>query len=332
MQDPIISIVIPTYNPNLTFLSELLTSFKNLNKDKIEVLVVDDGSEKDLAKEILNFCKKFKVKYLTYDKNHGVSYARNFGVANSNGKYICFCDYDDFVNVDLLNKYACKELDENLYLFAYSQSRTFPKTKDSTELVHYDNAKKLRVYFLWPYIGEDYYSFRGCYCKLLKKDFLLKNNISFNEKLHFCEDTAFILECINASKEFTIVKDEFLYYHRKNEDSVTQKWNKNYSLFYESFFDYMVNIIKDDNILLPVYKDTVCVYSKVRICTSFKKLKFRNGLNFIKSKYVTLSCQKVRELNIKLKPEKNKFVDLILSKKFKKAYFYIVKNRILRKY
>lgn len=325
------SIIIPTFNPNLAFLDELLKTFDIVNFDKIEILLVDDGSNDGSSPQIIDLCKQHNVKYLTYDKNHGVSYARNFGLTHASGQYIVFCDYDDYLNVKLLNQLVEEKLTENLYFFAYSYENDFPNNNGNEKIV-LKNEKEFGDFLSWPYIGDVYYSFRGCYCKLFNRDFLLNSKICFNSNLHFCEDTAFVLECINSAKRLIIFKDKYLYHHRVNRDSVTYKWNNNYNQFYKEYFDYITKKINDVNLLLPVYKDTVNIYSKVRICSSFKHLKIKQGFDFIKSDFVYQSCKVLKDINYDLKPEKKKFVDLILKRKFAKAYFFIVKNRILRKY
>lgn len=39
-----------------------------------------------------------------HKKNEGVSFARNIGLDIANGKYICFVDPDDYVDIDYVNK------------------------------------------------------------------------------------------------------------------------------------------------------------------------------------------------------------------------------------
>lgn len=63
-------------------------TFKNL-----EVIVVDDGST-DNTRDVIEAIKDSRVRYF-YKENGGVSSARNFGIAKSEGEYICFLDSDD---------------------------------------------------------------------------------------------------------------------------------------------------------------------------------------------------------------------------------------------
>jgi len=56
-----------------------------------EVLVIDDGSSDNLVE----ICKQYKKVKYHWKKNGGVASARNFGVSNSQYKYVAFLDSDD---------------------------------------------------------------------------------------------------------------------------------------------------------------------------------------------------------------------------------------------
>ena len=92
-----VTIVIPIHNLEV-FLRRCLESIRRQTYPYFEVLLVDDGSI-DGSKEI---CKSFveeddRFKYF-YQKNSGVSKARNIGIKKANGKYITFIDGDDFIS------------------------------------------------------------------------------------------------------------------------------------------------------------------------------------------------------------------------------------------
>ncbi len=90
-----LSIIIPIYNSE-KYLDECLVSISAQTFKNFEVIMVDDGSS-DLSE---NICKKYKKndgRFKYYKKDNGGPYAaRLFGVKNSVGEYIMFCDSDDF--------------------------------------------------------------------------------------------------------------------------------------------------------------------------------------------------------------------------------------------
>jgi glycosyltransferase involved in cell wall biosynthesis len=98
---PKVSIIIPTYN-RAKLLTEAIESVIAQSFTDFEIIVVDDGSSDDTPRIITDLCRMFsEIKYV-YQKNHGVSRARNVGIRESTGEYICFLDSDDLWQKDKL--------------------------------------------------------------------------------------------------------------------------------------------------------------------------------------------------------------------------------------
>ena len=97
----LISVVIPIYNVQ-EFLPKCIDSVINQTYDNLEIILVDDGSPDDSG----YICDKYKAKdsriKVIHKKNGGLSDARNVGIENSNGKYICFVDSDDIIHKDFI--------------------------------------------------------------------------------------------------------------------------------------------------------------------------------------------------------------------------------------
>lgn len=94
-----VSVIIPTYNSCLT-LARAVNSVLGQTLLPNKIIVVDDGSTDD-TRTIL---QKMPVQYI-YQKNQGVSAARNKGWSNATGDYIAFLDADDCW---LPNKLMCQ--------------------------------------------------------------------------------------------------------------------------------------------------------------------------------------------------------------------------------
>jgi len=86
------SIVIPCFNRSV-LLERALRSCVRQSYDDFEVIVVDDGSEEDLAR-VVTAMGDARVKYHRQD-NAGVSAARNAGIDLASGEWIAFLDSDD---------------------------------------------------------------------------------------------------------------------------------------------------------------------------------------------------------------------------------------------
>lgn len=100
MNNPLVSVVIPTYNRS-AYLNETIESVVEQTYTNIEILVIDDGSKTNYAQFI---CDKYLNCHYYYKTNGGLSSARNFGIRKSKGEYIAFLDDDDFWKKDKIKK------------------------------------------------------------------------------------------------------------------------------------------------------------------------------------------------------------------------------------
>jgi glycosyltransferase involved in cell wall biosynthesis len=103
--NPFFSVIIPAYNRE-HLIEETINSVINQTFENWECIVVDDGSIDNTRNVILSLSEKDqRIKYI-YQENAERSAARNNGIRNAKGEYICFLDSDDFyLNNHLENLY-----------------------------------------------------------------------------------------------------------------------------------------------------------------------------------------------------------------------------------
>ncbi len=90
------SVIIPLYNKG-PYIEKALRSVFAQNYSDYEIIVVDDGSKDDSASIAESVLAESVAPYqLIRQENAGVSMARNNGVADSHGDYLCFLDADDW--------------------------------------------------------------------------------------------------------------------------------------------------------------------------------------------------------------------------------------------
>jgi glycosyltransferase involved in cell wall biosynthesis len=87
----LVSVLIPTYN-RAQLCKKAVESVLSQTYHDIEVIVVDDGSSDD-TREVVSSLDA-RVRYL-YQKNSGVSAARNLGMQSARGEFLAFLDSDD---------------------------------------------------------------------------------------------------------------------------------------------------------------------------------------------------------------------------------------------
>ena len=81
-----VSVLIPFYNTKFEYIKECLLSVqKQTFNNLIEIIIVNDGSNSDITKQVAEFIKKLNTKNREFkifnlDKNYGLPYALNYGL------------------------------------------------------------------------------------------------------------------------------------------------------------------------------------------------------------------------------------------------------------
>jgi glycosyltransferase involved in cell wall biosynthesis len=197
MMKPFFSVIIPTYNRE-KFLKIAVRSVLEQSFNDYELIVVDDGSS-DGTKEMLQLAQAKlhgKIKYF-YQKNKGPAAARNQGLKEAKGEFICFLDSDDRFRHDKLK--ITRE-----YIEKYPQYKIF-----HTEEIWYRKGELLpqKIYHKKPsgFVFEN--AVRLCSVSIstaaIKKTIFDEAGL-FDETMPACEDYDFWLRVTHKYPVFLI--------------------------------------------------------------------------------------------------------------------------------
>ena len=93
----LVSVIVPVYNIPDNLLRKCIDSVLSQTHQELEIIIINDCSpliENALFLRELSH-KDARVKYLELRENGGVSNARNIGLTNATGEWVCFVDADD---------------------------------------------------------------------------------------------------------------------------------------------------------------------------------------------------------------------------------------------
>jgi glycosyltransferase involved in cell wall biosynthesis len=93
-QTPLVSVVIASYNMG-QYISQAVDSILKQSWPSIEVIVIDDGSQDNTPAVMNGYASDSRVQYIR-NENQGQPKAKNFGIRQTRGDFIAFCDADDF--------------------------------------------------------------------------------------------------------------------------------------------------------------------------------------------------------------------------------------------
>jgi glycosyltransferase involved in cell wall biosynthesis len=150
---PFVSIVIPCYNHG-QFVEEAIQSVLEQTLQDLEIIVVNDGSTEEKTVHILNSLELPKTRVIHLPQNVGLPAARNAGIREAQGKYICCLDADDKLHPTYLEK-ATAMMESNggiSFVGAWTQvfgseSRVwYARPFDPAEILHANQFNSLAVF------------------------------------------------------------------------------------------------------------------------------------------------------------------------------------------
>jgi len=99
----VVSVVIATYN-GAEHIGRCLDSFvdQSLDPALYEIIIVDNHSSDETGSIAEKYASEYKNFFLVRELRQGVSHARNRGIAESSGEYICFIDDDAYASREWL--------------------------------------------------------------------------------------------------------------------------------------------------------------------------------------------------------------------------------------
>lgn len=211
-----VSVIVPVYNGEEYIQTSISSIINQEFSENYEIIVVDDGSDDnslDIAQELLS---KSDIPYkLVYQRNSGVSVARNNGIEVSRGDYLVFVDSDDYVLTNHLSELYNGKTDFTLTQMAKEGSKSIVNSISYPEVpISAHDLIKMELQMIIPEFS---------FCQLIYKADLIKdNNLKFDSKAVYGEDTEFALKALSYG-ESVAVGEEITYLYIQRNDSATSK-------------------------------------------------------------------------------------------------------------
>ncbi|MEE1035337.1 MAG: glycosyltransferase family 2 protein [Agathobacter sp.] len=269
-----ISVIVPVYNME-NYLEKCLNSIVRQTYSDLEIIIIDDGS-KDNSSIIYNKFKRQDSRILIIKKsNGGLSDARNFGIINSTGKYICFIDSDDYVEADYIEKMynAIKKYNADICCcgkIIEKKGKKIYANVNSEFLVNSVDA--LKLYLQKKEIDN------SAWDKLYKRD--LFKDVEFPVGRYY-EDIGTIYKLFIASNNIVHIKNP-LYHYVIREESIS---HEKYS---EKQLDslYMTKTaVKDITMIYPQLTEYATAYYALELLTTLRRIYHSLGKKEIYTKY-----------------------------------------------
>lgn len=215
-----VSVIIPVFNTG-NYLRQCVESVLYQTYQNFEIILVNDGStDNSLIK-----CEELQEEYplaikLINQSNQGLSCARNVGLLNSVGQYVMFLDSDDFwsektVLEILINMLLLDNID-----FIMFNANYFTEGKYKSIFNYPADLKNIQMKNKFTLLIKSGNGAMSACMKIIKRDFLLKNNILFIPRIK-AEDSPWFIDLILSTDKFVAINNRFYNYRQGVKGSIT---------------------------------------------------------------------------------------------------------------
>lgn len=242
----LISIIVPVYGVE-AYIVECIESLINQSYKNIEILLIDDQSP-DKCPEI---CEKYaeidkRIKVI-HKENGGAGSARNVGLRNYRGEYVCFVDGDDYVDENYI-QVLYDAISKNNADIAVIDYEYLYKNKVEKNDLPIQNEKLSNTEYLKQFLTR--WNTGMMTNKLFKRSIL--KNIFFVEGRRI-DDEFFTYQAVMNSK-FIVQKQDVLYIYRMRASSVMNTGDKHYEEMLNDRIDYFTQRYKEVTSKYPQLK------------------------------------------------------------------------------
>lgn len=225
MVSKLVSVIVPVYNAE-KYLSDCVESLLVQSYRPFELIFVNDGSTDSSQALLEHYAARHDCMRVVYQKNMGVSGARNAALDLARGAYIAFCDSDDVVHADWLAELvsALESVDAQMACCSYApfENGSAPEyTQSDVPLKRSDNLADM---------------YRGVLCAddvrgYLFNKLFVREIIEFEPKLRFrtdlfiLEDQVFVMEYMNRISSCCYLGSRLYGYRNTPGSALKQKLN-----------------------------------------------------------------------------------------------------------
>ena len=261
VDEPLVSVIILTLN-SAKYIGRCLTSMVKQSYAQKEIMIIDAGSVDNTIGIINKFRDQLDIYYFSLI-NSSQGDARNLGLDQAKGKYVTFCDSDDFYLRDKIKTQVEVMEQENIDVtyFDILHFKTGKEKKLFTKSQALQRGELLSQFLTYFTLGLN--------AVMVRKSFLDGQQIRFpsGEAGRYSEDSCFIFQMIFLKAVFKKISRHLAVTHIRN-DSSTQwdiKWKMTkYAMRY-------LQEVQDK--LAPVYQH--------KLSKALKKWRFQLGMALI---------------------------------------------------
>ena len=206
-----LSIIVPVYNGEKT-IKRTIDSLLNQTVE-VDIIVINDGSNDNTEKIVLDLKKDNGNIYYYYKDNSGISDTRNLGIEKVNTEFFGFLDSDDYVKSDMAEKMLDAIKDNDICMSNFTWVYEDGSRKEAKDIGYKNKHEIIEKMFstLWN--------------KIYRTSWFKNTGIKFPSGLRY-EDTSVLIRLAYFMDKVAYVDEAFVDYYQLN-GSITHTFNIN---------------------------------------------------------------------------------------------------------
>lgn len=219
-----VSVIIPIYNVE-RYIERCAVSLFEQSLSNIEFIFVNDKTPDSSMEALRKVCSRYaslaaNIKIIDHERNMGSAYTRITGIKSAQGKYIVFCDSDDWIEHDMFEKLYAKAESGSFDVVYCNYLIEYPYKTVRSTLVNTNNIRDYQKMLLCGILPS------FSWMRLYNREKLIK----YIDKLYIPGVNMWEDSMMNILLSFFINKVTFIdyagyHYNQCNSNAYTSVWS-----------------------------------------------------------------------------------------------------------
>ena len=245
--EKLLSIIVPVYKVE-AYLPECLDSFLPECDERVEVILVDDGSPDGCPAICDDYAVRYPYVRVIHQQNGGLAAARNAGLAQACGRYVGFIDSDDRFSKGAIPK-ILERLSGPAFDVCFMQTvRFYPDgtREDLGDAINHAGVAGKDKLAVMRYLASRPKYPGAAWSKIYRSHFLKEKHISFPVDRRLSEDLGFVRDAILAANVYESLDFPYYEYRQNRAGSITDTVSENRLQGLSQFITESIDLLTTD--------------------------------------------------------------------------------------
>lgn len=231
-----IAVIMPCYN-YAHYIAEAIGSLKSQSYKDFVCLIVNDGSTDNSEEVIMREISGDGRFVYVRTENGGLSRARNFGMSQTDSKYVLFFDPDDKLSPSYIEN-AVRFLERHPDFDVYYGNAEF----------FFDDGTSI-PWNLPPYSYGNLLNGNMIYSACIYRRSMYERAGGYDESMDAYEDWEFLIRALNGGRK-VYRSDDTVFFYRRHDGSMDSRARDSFAEYYRYIYKKNKDIFDENNILL----------------------------------------------------------------------------------